>query len=381
MSDKDGSNNKVIGLVSGNGVGKTTLSECLLFNSKTTDRLGRVDDKNTVSDFSPMEEEKGFSISSSIMHYKWKDFNINIIDSPGYIDFVGQSQSTIKVSDSVIMVIDAKSGIQAPTEMILDILIEDPKPMFIVLNKMDLENIEFFKIVEDIRSTYNINLVPITIPVGSGENFSQIVDILQNKAYQYKEGTFTGVKTDIDPVMKDQLAKYNSELIESIVETNDELLNKYLEGKKIEDSVLSNIFKKAVVSRDVIPVFAVSAAKNSGIDLLMDYINILLPSPLDMPPIKAKIIEKDEEVSIKPSFDGPPLAYVFKTMADPYIGKLTIFRIFSGTFKSGENYRVSSEEKPFKFGNLFKLQGKKQIETSEATCGDIVAVSKLMKIT
>ena len=152
MSEKGCSNNKVIGLLSGNGSGKTTLAECLLFNSKSTERLGRVDEKNTVSDFSEMEKEKGFSISSSIMHYTWKDFNINIIDSPGYSDFIGQSQSTIKVSDSIIMVIDAKSGIQAPTEIILEQLREFPKPMFIVLNKMDLENIDFLKTVDEIKS-------------------------------------------------------------------------------------------------------------------------------------------------------------------------------------------------------------------------------------
>ena len=380
MSDNGGSNNKVIGLVSGNGAGKTTLAECLLFNSKATDRPGRVEDKNTVSDFSPMEEEKGFSISSSIMYYKWKGFNINLIDSPGYIDFIGQSQSTLRVSDNIIMVIDAKSGVQAPTEIILEMLAKNPKPMFVVLNKMDLENIDFFKTVNDIKSTHGVNLVPITIPVRSGENFSQVVDILQNRAYQYKDGTFTGTGIDIDPGMKDRVDTYNNELVESIVETNDELLDKYLEGEKIEDSILNNVFKKAVVSGEVIPVFAVSAGKNFGIDLLMDYINSLLSSPLDIPPVKAKIVGKDEEINIEPSSDGPPLAYVFKTMADPYIGKLSIFRIFSGTFKAGESYRISSEEKPFKFSNLFRLQGKKQIEASEAACGDIIAVSKLMKI-
>ncbi|MES0340765.1 MAG: elongation factor G [Candidatus Humimicrobiaceae bacterium] len=380
MSDKVGSNNKVIGLVSGNGVGKTTLSECLLFNSKATERLGRVEEKNTVSDFSPMEGAKGFSISSSVMHYKWKDFNINLIDSPGYSDFAGQSQSTLRVSDSVIMVIDAKSGVQAPTEIILEMLAKKPKPMFVILNKMDLENIDFYKTVDEIKSTQGINLVPITIPVGSGEDFSQVIDILQNKAYLYKNGTFTGTAADIEAGMKDQIETYHNALIESIVETDDELLDKYLEGEKIDDSILSNVFKNAVVSGEVIPVFAISAAKNFGIDLLMDYINSLLPSSLDIPPIKAKTIGKDEEIDIEPSSDGSSLAYVFKTMADPYIGKLSIFRIYSGKFKAGESYRVSSEEKPFKFGNLFKLQGKKQIEVSEASCGDIVAVSKLMKI-
>jgi len=380
MSDKVGSNNKVVGLVSGNGVGKTTLSECLLFNSKATERLGKVEEKNTISDFNPMEEEKGFSISSSIMHYKWKDFNINLIDSPGYSDFAGQSQSTLKVSDSVIMIVDAKSGVQAPTEIILELLAENPKPMFVVLNKMDLENIDFFKAVDGIKSTKGLNLVPITIPVDSGENFSQIIDILQNKAYQYKDGTPTGTVTDIDAGVKDQIDTYHGALVESIVETNDELLDKYLEGEKIDDSILSNVFKNAVVSGEVIPVFAISAAKNFGIDLLMDYINSLLPSSLDIPPIKAKTLGKEEETDIEPSSDGTALAYVFKTMADPYIGKLSIFRIFSGAFKAGESYRISSEDKPFKFSNLFKLQGKKQIEISEATCGDIVAVSKLMKI-
>jgi len=381
MSDKVGSNNKVIGLVSGNGVGKTTLSECLLFNSKANERLGKVEEKNTVSDFSPMEEVKGFSISSSIMHYKWKDFNINLIDSPGYSDFAGQSQSTLRVSDSVIMVVDAKSGIQAPTEIILEMLAENPKPMFLVLNKMDLENIDFFKTVDEIKSTQGLNLVPITIPVGSGENFSKIIDILQNKAYQYKDGAPAGTATDIDAEMKDNIDTYHNALVESIVETNDELLDKYLEGEKIDDSILINVFKNAVVSGEVIPVFTMSAAKNFGIDLLMDYINSLLPSSLEIPPVKARTLGKEEdETDIKPSSDGTPLAYVFKTMADPYIGKLSIFRIFSGTFKAGDSYRVSSEEKPFKFANLFKLQGKKQIEISEATCGDIVAVSKLMKI-
>jgi len=380
MSEKGCSNNKVIGLVSGNGVGKTTLAECLLFNSKSTDRHGKINEKNTVSDFSDMEKEKGFSINSSIMHYSWKDYNINIIDSPGYSDFIGQSQSTLKISDSLIMVLDAKSGIQAPSEIVLEKFMEDPGPMCLVLNKMDLENIDFFKIVDEIKSVYDLNLVPITIPANTGEDFSKIIDILQNQAYQYKDGDFQGSKADIDPSMKEQIDNSHNELVESIIETDDKLLNKYLEGEKIDEKLLNNILKKAVVSGEVIPVFAISAEKNFGIDILMEYINNLLPSPLDTSPIKAKQAGSDSMIEIKPSSNGPVLAYVFKTMADPYIGKLSIFRIFSGTFKAGESYKISIEDKALKFGNLFKLQGKKQIEISEATCGEIIAVSKLMKI-
>lgn len=379
MSEKGCSNNKVIGLVSGNGSGKTTLAECLLFNSKSSERPGKVEEKNTVSDYTEMEKEKGFSISSSIMHYSWKDFNINIIDSPGYSDFIGQSQSTIKVSDSILMVLDAKSGVQAPTEIILEQLQEQIRPMIMVLNKMDLENIEFLRTVEEIKSTHGLNLVPITMPGNTGEDFSKVIDILQNQGYDYKDGDFKGSKTDIPDSLKSQVQEAHNALVESIVETDDELLNKYLEGEKIDKSLLSGILKKAVVTGEVIPVFAVSATKNFGIDLLMDYINNLLPSPMDTPPVKVKV-KGEETEEIKPSADGPVLAYVFKTMADPYIGKLSIFRIFSGTMKAGESFMTSSSAKALKFSNMFKLQGKEQVETGSPSCGEIVAVSKLMEI-
>ncbi len=380
MNSKSCSNNKVIGLLSGNGAGKTTLAECFLYNSKTTDRLGTIKTKNTVSDFSPLEIKKGFSISSSILNYKWKNFNINLIDSPGYMDFIGQTQSTIKVVDSVLLVIDAKSGIQAPAEMVIELLTKNPKPVFCVLNKLDLENIDYFKIVNSIKSKYGLNLIPITVPIVSGEKFSKITDILQNQAYEYKDKNFTGSKASMDDNIKDQIEKHHNELVESIVETDDALLNKYLEGEKIDDSTINDVFKKAVVARQVIPVFAVSSEKNFGVDILMDYINSLLPSALDIPPVKAKEIDKDSEIEIKPSPDGPVLAYVFKTMADPYIGKLSIFRVFSGTIKVSGSYYLSGLKKAYKFSNLFSLQGKNQNDIIEASCGDIAAVSKIMDI-
>jgi len=180
--------------------------------------------------------------------------------------------------------------------------------------------------------------------------------------------------------IKENVETRHNELIESIIETDDELLNKYLEGEKISDTLLNDVLKNAVISGKVIPAFAVSSGKNIGIDILMDYINTLLPSPLDIKPLKPIDLKNNSEVDIKPSPEGPVLAYVFKTMADPYIGKLSIFRIFSGTIKLNESYYISSSEKTYKFTNLFKLQGKNQIDISEASCGDIVAVSKIMEI-
>ncbi|MFA5014414.1 MAG: GTP-binding protein, partial [Actinomycetota bacterium] len=198
MNGKSCSNNKVIGLISGNGTGKTTLAECILFNSKSIDRPGTIETKNTTSDFSPLETKKGFSINSSILNYKWKDFNINLIDCPGYMDFIGQTQAAIKVIDSALLVIDIKSGIQAPTELVIELLGKNPKPAFLVLNKMDLENIDYSKVIEDIKNEYRLKLVPVTVPLNSGENFSKVVDILQNQAYEYKEKNFTGNKIPID---------------------------------------------------------------------------------------------------------------------------------------------------------------------------------------
>src|SRR4030066_376975 len=310
MNGKSWSNNKVIGLISGNGTGKTTLTECILFNSRTIDRLGTIEAKNTTSDFSPLETRKGFSISSSILNYKWKDFNINLIDCPGYMDFIGQTQAVIKVIDCALLVIDAKSGIQAPTELVIELLAKNPRPAFLILNKLDLENIDYSKIIEDIKNEYKLKLVPITAPLNSGENFSKIADILQNQAYEYKEKNFTGNKIPIDENIKGQIERHHNELIETIVETNDELLNKYLEGEKIDEAVINENLKKAVMEGKVIPVFAV----------------------------------------------------------------------FSGTIRINESYYVSSSGKTYKFTNLFKLLGKNQIDTNEASCGEIVAVSKIMDI-
>jgi elongation factor G len=380
MDSKSCSNNKVIGLISGNGTGKTSLAECFLYNSGTIDRMGSIETKNTISDYTSLEIKRGFSINSSILSYKWKNFNINLIDCPGYMDFIGQTQAAIKVIDSALLVVDAKSGVQAPTELVIELLAGNPRPAFFVLNKLDLENIDYFKVIDDIKNEYNLNLVPITAPVDSGENFSGIIDILQNQAYQYKDKNPSGASIPVNENIKDKIENYHNELIESIVETDDELLNKYLDGEKIDSDVINNVFKQAVVKGKVIPVFAVSATRNIGIDILMDYINSLLPSALDIQPIKVKDLKEDKEVEIKPSPDGPPLAYVFKTMADPYIGKLSIFRIFSGTFKVNNSYYISSSQKTYKFTNLFKLQGKNQIEINEASCGDIVAVSKIMDI-
>ena len=265
MGGTDLANKRVVGLVSGNGTGKTSLAECLLLNAGIINKMGSIETKNTVSDYNPLETKKGFSITSSIMHYNWKNSDITVIDSPGYMDFMGQSLSTMKVIDGMLLVIDVKSGLQAATERIIEYFKQNPKPAFCIINKMDQENVNYNSAVEDIRNTTGLNLVPITIPSGEGENFSGIIDLLQNQQYDYKSGK--GQKSAVDESKKSDSETFHNNLIESIVETNDDLLNKYLEGEKIDPESINKEFKNAVIGGKVIPTFAVSSGKNIGIDL------------------------------------------------------------------------------------------------------------------
>jgi elongation factor G len=380
MSNEGCENKRVIGLVSGNNTGKTSIAECFLYNAKATDRLGKIESKNTVSDFSPLETKRGFSINSSILHYQWKNHQVNLVDCPGYMDFIGQTISTIKIIDGALLVIDPKSGMQAVTEKIIGILEESKKPLFCVMNKMDQENVDYQGAIDNLKERFGLNLVPITLPIGEGENFSGVIDALQNLSYSYKDSSGSGKKSQLDDASKANLEAVSGSMVESIIETDDTLLDKYLNGEEIDAKSINNVLKKAVLSGKVVPVFATSSAKNIGIDILMDYINDLLPSPLEAVPVSAKEINTEEIVEIKPSAEGPPLAFVFKNMADPYIGKLSIFRIFSGTFNVGGSYFISGSKNTHKFSNLLKLQGKNQSEVSSATCGDIVAVSKITDI-
>lgn len=380
MASSNIDNKRVIGLVSGNNTGKTTLAECFLYDSGTTDRLGKIETKNTVSDFSPLETKRGFSISSSILNYQWKNHNINLIDCPGYLDFIGQTLEAIHVIDGALLLFDPKASIQAVTEKIIEELDKKATPVFCIMNKMDQENVDYLKAIENIKKNFSVPLVPFTLPVGEGEKFHGVVDILQKTAYTYESDSKTGTKTDMDAKIKELAdSRYNS-LIEDIVENDETLLEKYLNGEEIDIKSINEILRKSILNRLIIPVFAVSAGKNIGIDILMDYVNALFPSPSEISKISANDLNGENKIDLNFSNEGPLAAYVFKTMADPFIGKLSVFRIFSGTMKPGNSYFVSGPKSSFKFASLMKIQGKNQSDIQEATVGDIIAVAKITDI-
>ncbi|MDD5659245.1 MAG: GTP-binding protein, partial [Actinomycetota bacterium] len=262
MASSSIDNKRVIGLVSGNNTGKTTLAECFLYDSGTIDRLGKIETKNTVSDFSPLETKRGFSISSSILNYQWKNHNINLIDCPGYLDFIGQTLEAIQVIDGALLLFDPKASIQAVTEKIIEELDKKATPVFCIMNKMDQENVDYLKAIENIKKNFSVPLVPFTLPVGEGEKFHGVVDILQKTAYTYESDSKTGTKTDMDAKIKELAdSRYNS-LIEDIVENDETLLEKYLNGEEIDIKSINEILKKSILNRLIIPVFAISAGKN-----------------------------------------------------------------------------------------------------------------------
>jgi elongation factor G len=342
--------------------------------------MGKIESKNTMSDFSPLETKRGFSISSSILNYQWKNHLINFIDCPGYLDFIGQTLEAIRVIDGALLLFDPKASLQAVTEKIIEELNKKNTPVFCILNKMDQENIDYFKAIENIKRNFSVPLVPFTIPVGDGEKFNGIVDVLKKTAFTYSTDSKTGTKIEIDQNLKEiSEAKYNS-LVEDAVENDEVLLEKYLNGEEIDIDSLNSVLRRSVINRSIIPVFAISSGKNIGIDVLMEYINTLLPSPLETSKINALELNSKNRAEINPSNDSQLCAYVFKTMADPFIGKLSVFRIFSGVMKPGMNYYVSGPKNSFKFSNLLKIQGKSQTEIQEASIGDIIAVAKITDI-
>jgi elongation factor G len=380
MAGSNAENKRVIGLVSGNNTGKTTLAECFLFDCGAIDRMGKIESKNTMSDFSPLETRRGFSISSSILNYQWKNHFINLIDCPGYLDFIGQTLEAIQVIDGALLLFDPKASLQAVTEKIIEELDKKSTPVFCILNKMDQENVDYFKAIDNIRKNFSVPLVPFTIPIGEGENFNGIIDVLKKTAYSYKSDSKTGIKIELDQNLKEVAeSKYNS-LVEDVVENDEALLEKYLNGEEIDIENLNTVLRKSVINRSIIPVFAISSGKNIGIDILMDYINALLPSPLEISKKEALEINSKNKIEINASGENQLAAYVFKTMADPFIGKLSVFRIFSGTMKPGSSYFVSGPKNSFKFANLLKIQGRIQTEIQEAATGDIVAVAKITDI-
>jgi len=353
-----------IALVGHGGTGKTSLAEAMIYNTGVSKRLGKVDDGNTVSDYLPEEIKKKITISTSLIPCEYKNCKINVLDTPGYADFYFEVCGALRAVDSMLLTFSATAGVEVQTQISWEENQDIPKIAFI--NKMDRENADFYKVLADIKSTFSDHVVPLQLPIGAEENFKGIVDLLKMKAYQFESGTGKMSETDIPADMMDDVEMYKMELIEAAAEANDELLTRYLEGEELSNEEILQGIKEAASIGSTVFVFCGSTLKNMGIQPLMDFIVDCSPTPDRNRLVEGKDIE-----------NLPFSAQVFKTIADPYIGRLTIFRIFTGKLKADSVVYNANKEKDEKITQLLIMTGKEQSAVPELNAGDIAAVAKL----
>ncbi|MEJ2411603.1 MAG: GTP-binding protein, partial [Anaerolineales bacterium] len=360
-----------IALASHSGSGKTMLAEALLHFTGALTRLGEINAGTTVSDFQDEEKRRGISISTSVVPVEYKNVKINLLDTPGYTDFVGEVISALRVSDGVVIPVDAVAGAEVGTELAWSYADEFDLPRFIVINMMDRENANFDKAVATVREMTSMRLLPLQLPWGEKEDFKGVIDILESKAYQ---GSGKEV-VDIPAEYQDQVEELRMEIIEAAAEGNDELLMKYLEGETLSEEEIMNGLKGAVMAKTFTPVLVASGTAEVGMAPLLNALIKLMPSPADVPPVTAEGAKGEESL---PATDaGPFAAYVWKTTADPYVGKITYFRVYSGSVSSDSKVWNVNEDDEERFGNIHVMRGKTQLDVENVHAGDIVAVPKL----
>jgi elongation factor G len=359
-------------LLSHSGAGKTSLSEATLFTAGAITRLGRVDDGTTTSDYDPTEVKRKISINLSMLPCEWKGTKINLIDTPGYSDFVGEVKAAIRAGEAAIIVICAASGVEVGSEQVWGYCQEAGLPRLIFVNKMDRENADFYRTLKQLQSKFGSRCLPLQLPIGAQADFQGIVDLLTMKSY-----TGSPVKeADIPSSLKDQADSFREKLVEAVAEIDDKLIEKYLGGEELSLEELNNGLRQAVVTGKIVPVLVGSALKNIGIAPLLDVMLSYLPSPKEREVVIAGDSAKQVQ-KIAPSQEAPLAALVFKTSADPYVGKLTYFRVYTGTINSNSQVWNATRGEAERIGQLFTLRGKTQEPVSQLRAGDIGAVAKL----
>ena len=367
-----------IALVGHGGSGKTSLSEIILYTAKEINRIGKIEEGNTVSDYTSNEIGKQISISSSLMNIEWNNSKINIIDAPGFSDFVGDVKSTLKVCDTAVMIVKSAEGIEVGTDVAKSIIDEYKLPASIVINKVDGEHSTFFETFESIKERIHPGATIITFPVAEGIHFNSIVDIVSMKTYTYGEaGSRTVSESDIPANLKEKAESYRTQLIEKVAENSEDLMNKYFEEGTLSDSALKNGLKASIINGNLIPVFAISATKAVGINNFLDFVSNYFPSPVERGPVSAKFANKNEQVLVKVDPKGEPVLFVFKTISEQHVGELSLFKLYSGKVSPGMDLLNESNNKTERLNQLFILNGHNRKDISQVVAGDIAAVVKL----
>ena len=369
-----------IGIMAHIDAGKTTTSERILFYTGKTHKLGEVHEGDATMDWMVQEQERGITITSAATTTHWRDCCINLIDTPGHIDFAVEVERSLRVLDGAVAVFCAKGGVEPQSETVWRQADRYGVPRIAFVNKMDINGADFYRVIKMMHERLGANAVPITLPIGAEDSFRGIIDLIHDHALMYHDDDL-GKEYDVVDIPAEYagvVAEYRQKLVESVAEQDDELLDKYLDGKEITPEELLTVLRKATVQMKVVPVICGSAYRNKGVQILLDAIVDLLPAPTDIPAIKGEYHGREE---LRHPSDSEPLSgLVFKIMVDPFVGKLAFYRIYSGIIKTGMTVYNSVKEKRERIGRILRMHANSRKEIEEAYAGDIIALVGLKEV-
>ncbi|MHC1685589.1 MAG: elongation factor G [Clostridiaceae bacterium] len=362
-----------ISLLGHSGAGKTTLSEAILYYTKNIDRCGKVEEENTTSDYEAEEKKRKISINASILPCSYNDIKINIIDTPGYFDFIGEVISSLEASDSALIVVSGKAGVKVGTEKSWELSKNKKLSKIVFVNKLDEENSDFFKVLQELKDVFGNSILPVQYPIGKEKELQGIVDLIKMKAYKLNNKNLESEEIQIPEDIANEVEEYRQVLIETLVSNDEELMEKYFNNEEITEEEITEILKSEIIKGEIVPVLCGSSTNFVGIKELLDSINSYFPSPIEAGNVMNYNNKDGDTKSVSSDF----VAHVFKTIADPFVGKLSIFKVLSGNVKSEVVAYNINKEKEEKIGNIYLLRGKNQTVIKEVVAGDIAAISKL----
>lgn len=364
-----------IGIIAHIDAGKTTVTERVLFYTGLTHRLGGVDEGTTVTDFMPQERERGITIQSAAITASWKGYQVNVIDTPGHIDFTAEVQRSLRVLDGGVVVFDGVAGVEPQSETVWRQANRYGVPRICFVNKMDRVGADFWRAIQSISKRLGANPVAVQLPIGAEDRFCGVVDLMENKAVVFcDEDHAQPAITDVPADMQAEVAFRREEMIEKLAELDDELAARYLEGEEVEVETLRAVLRRATLEGRAVPVLCGAALRNKGVQRLLDAVIDYLPSPLDVPPMAGEDPDTGEEILCPPDPDAPTAALVFKISTDPYMGRLAFFRVYSGAVRRGEALLNANEGQRERIGRLVRMHADRREEVDEIRAGDIGAV-------
>ena len=369
-------------IVGHGAAGKTSLTSAILFNSGAVSRLARVEDGNTVTDWEDEEIERKISISCALAHCEWNKKKVNILDTPGYRPFLAETQLAVRAADAAIVVVDAVAGVEVQTEKVWEFCDEYALPRIIAVNKLDRDNASSERALAAIQETFGRGAVPLQIPMGNEKNFEGMISIVHNKAYKYiRDGSGKFQETDVPAEFKDELTERREKLIEMVAEGSDALMEKFFADGTLEQADLLEGLKTAILQRSIFPIYFASSTLNIGISQILDAVVDLLPSPATVGKAKGTNPKTNQPLERAISSKEPYAAYVFKTIADPFAGRISLIKLYSGIMRSDSTYNNQTKGKSEKLGPLQIPLGKTMIPVGEVHAGDFFAVTKLKETT